>query len=123
MLPFDFESTLEAFSSISPVTYETQTRTMVNGEATWATTTSTTTLTCIVLQATKLQQMYNREGMSMDGLINVITKNELFYTDAVGATNKQSYVTYLGVKYRVQQPGFLPSNSSVRSYTCIRSLQ
>ena len=135
MIPFDFESSFEEFGSVVPVYVLDSTGTLSNGEWTWGTFTYrktgnvNTPFRCIVLadspvQDAALYQVYNKEGASMAGAINIVIDAELFLTDPANVTGKQSFIEYNGIRFRVSRlgQGFIP-NMRYRSYTCVRYLQ
>jgi hypothetical protein len=123
MIPFDFSSTMESFASVTKVTHSEAQAIITDGETVWSSEVDKGELRCIVLMATKLQQQYNKEGISADGAINVITETKLFFTDASSATpQKQSFITYKGIRYRVAGLGFSFANANQRSYFCTRSI-
>lgn len=131
-LPMNFKRVLKRFKSPLPVYAADATGAYVNGIWTFSEPLKRPLpLTCIVLDTyTKGVELLG-QGNASDGGISVITRDTLYFTDAEteSVENRQSFVTYKGTVYRVNDDAnlsghsVLVGNTNINIYHCVRYLE
>lgn len=122
MIPMDFSSVLGAFGQtvhVTDVTEETINGIYQPGESTER------TVFGIVLAMTIEQLQFLTEGESSTGGITVTTSDTLYFSDinTGGQEKRQSYVDYMGYRYRVIGSGLMQKNTLHNIYNCIRYIE
>ena len=131
-LPMDFRRVLRRFKSPLPVYVDDAEGGYLNGIwqfGEWVR--RPDPLNCIVLETYSKGVEYLGRGTATDAGISVITQDTLYFTDAESQTeeNRQSFVTYKGAVYRVQDDAnlsgheTLTGNTNVNIYHCVRYLE
>lgn len=131
-LPMNFNNVLKRFSTPLPVYVDDTDGEYINGK--WATgdlVRRPGTLECIVLDTYSKGVEFLGQGNASDGGISIITKATLYFTDPefVTAENRQTFITYKGMVYRVNDDANLSGhtkltgNTNINIYHCVRYLE
>jgi hypothetical protein len=125
MMPMDFSIVLDTFASPLPITVTDTVGAYVDGR--WTLTESEPrTITGIVLATVPDALQFLKEGESSQPGIAIHTRDTLYYSDIDdsapdGQETRQSFVTYDGLKYRVNGSGTTFSGNVTSSiYNAVR---
>lgn len=131
-LPMNFKPVLDAFALPLPVYVDDAEGSYNSGEWSFGELKRRAKpIKAIVLETYSKGVELLAQGNVSDGGISVITQETLYFTDAEmdSEENRQSFVTYKGTVYRVQDDAnlsggmVLTGNTNVNIYHCVRYLE